>query len=102
MNKTVILLIQLQNLVLGLDASLNGRINCLRSYIPREHLDRFDALLHKGRPPVAALTAAGRCSGCRLPVPPRLWWMIRRSRNQIHVCRYCGCFIYLNDPSPKV
>jgi hypothetical protein len=94
MNKTLMLLIQLQNLVLGGDGRVEGRIDCLRSYIPRNHLARFDNLLNHGRPAVAMLTDTGACWGCHFRPSSAASWTILAGRDHIHVCQYCGCFLY--------
>jgi predicted nucleic acid-binding Zn-ribbon protein len=96
MNKRLLLLIQLQRLILGGNKKTKGRIDCLRSYIPSEHLIRFDGLLANGRPTVAIVTKAGVCGGCRFRLSQRASWIVRRARDQIHTCHYCGCFLYVS------
>jgi predicted nucleic acid-binding Zn-ribbon protein len=91
------LLIQLQNLVLGGDyryRECEGRIGCLRSYIPEAYLSQFDRLLRVRRMAVAPLTETDTCGGCLLRVPAARSLTIRRHRNRLHTCQYCGCFLY--------
>jgi len=95
LNRSLLLLIQLQRLILGENEKLKGRIDCLRSYIPSEHLIRFDGLLANGRRAVAIVTPADVCGGCRFRLSQRTSWIVRRVRDQIHTCRYCGCFLYV-------
>ncbi len=94
MNKSLLLLIQLQRLILEGSEKTKGRIDCLRSYIPSEHLIRFDGLLANGRPAVAMMTKSRVCGSCRFRLSERASWIVRRARDQIHTCRYCGCFLY--------
>jgi hypothetical protein len=97
MNKTLMLLIRLQNLMLGADCprEVAGRIDCLREYIPETHLTRFDQLLHRRRMAVAALTATDFCGGCLLRQPVGYAHIIRRHQNHIAHCKFCGCFLYV-------
>jgi len=96
MNKTLLLLIQLQNLILGNDGDLSavsGRIECLRSYLPETYLSKFDRLLRRRRLAVAALTDSGTCGNCCSSLPIGDSIAIRRERNVVHACRQCGCFL---------
>lgn len=97
MNKTLMLLIQLQNLMLRSDGDIrnvDGRIACLRAYLPTSCLEEFDRLLNGGRLPVAVLTDMSMCGNCRSPLSPRKSVVLREERNQLHSCQFCGCFLY--------
>jgi predicted nucleic acid-binding Zn-ribbon protein len=103
MNKALMLLIQLQNLILGRDGSyrsVQGRIGCLRNYIPEIYLNHFDLLLRRRRMAVAALTDADVCGGCLHSLPAGSSLTIRQNNCRLHNCPFCGCFLYA-DPRCK-
>jgi hypothetical protein len=62
--------------------------------VPAHLLERYEALLKRGRSPIAA-AERGCCSGCHIRLPAMLGHEIR-SALRILVCPHCGRLLY--DP----
>lgn len=88
---------------LQLDAPLpplnaDQQILRLRKEVPAPVLGQFDRLITRGKKGVA-IARNGTCGGCHLRLPSGTIAALAYT-NEVHVCDYCGRYLYLPEDEP--
>ncbi len=98
MNKTILLLMALQHVVLQPQRGgccLRQLVERIRASISPKYLSRFDHMLvYERMAVVSALSQSGSCGSCREHLPFKKASLVRRRTDQVHRCPICGCFLY--------
>jgi hypothetical protein len=83
-------------------AQRRQQIGRCRRQVPQNLLRRFDHLTGHGRAPVARLSDAGGCGNCHVQLPRADVLELKRAQEELHLCPFCGCFLYSLPASAPV
>lgn len=73
--------------------SFRERRAAARERVPSALLERYEALLQRGRWPAICAVARGHCSGCHLRLPAQLDHEVRSAAG-VFTCPYCHRMLY--------